>query len=151
MNTDAFFDPSKYAELLKSYDMTKFFPSAQAPQIDPVAMIDAQKKNLDALVSANQKASDSYKALFEKQIKTFEATMTEARKHVEAFDATDMSPEAAQKQSEFAQAAFEKALKNMTVLAEEAQKANAEAYKIVASRIEDSVKELQSLTQKMTS
>jgi len=86
--------------------------------------MEAQKKNMDALVAANQKAADGYKALFEKQVKVFETTMTEARKHAESFDATKMTPDAAQNQAEFAKVAFEKALKNMTALAEEAQKAN---------------------------
>ena len=143
-----FFDPSQFTELFKSYDMTKFFPTGQSPQLDPNALMEAQKKNMEALVAANQKAAEGYKALFEKQISVFETTMAEARKHAESFDASNMSPDAAQKQTDFAKAAFEKALKNMTALAEEAQKANSEAYKVVSSRVEDSVKELQAMATK---
>lgn len=150
VNTTNFFDPSQFTELFKSYDMTKFFPSASNPQVDPAALMEAQKKNMDALVAANQKAAEGYKVLFEKQVKVFETTMTEARKHAEGFDATAMTPDGAQKQTEFAKAAFEKALKNMTVLAEEAQKANSDAYKVVSARIEDSVKELQALASKFS-
>jgi len=123
VNTTNFFDPAQFQELFKSYDMTKFFPNASTPQVDPAELMEAQKKNMDALVAANQKAADGYKALFEKQVKVFETTMTEARKHAESFDATKMTPDAAQNQAEFAKVAFEKALKNMTALAEEAQKA----------------------------
>ncbi len=148
--TTNFFDPAQFTEMFKSYDMTKFFPTAQAPQVDPSALMEAQKKNMDTLIEANQKAAEGYKALFEKQVKVFETTMTEARKHATAFDASDMSPDAAQKQTEFAKAAFEKALNNMTVLAEEAQKANTDAYKVVSARIEDSVKELQAMASKFT-
>lgn len=150
VNTTNFFDPAQFQELFKSYDMTKFFPNASTPQVDPAELMEAQKKNMDALVAANQKAADGYKALFEKQVKVFETTMTEARKHAESFDATKMTPDAAQNQAEFAKVAFEKALKNMTALAEEAQKANSDAYKVVSKRIEDSVKELQAIASKFS-
>lgn len=144
------FDPAQVTEFFKSYDMTKFFPAGNAPQVDPSALMDAQKKNMEALVEANQKAAEGYKALFEKQVKVFEDTMAEARKQAEGFDATKMSPDAAKEQAEYAKVAFEKALKNMTILAEEAQKANSEAFKVVSARIEDSVKELQALAAKFT-
>ena len=150
VKTTNFFDPAQFQELFKSYDMTKFFPSAQTPQVDPSALMEAQKKNMDALVEANKKAAEGYKSLFEKQVKVFETTMAEARKHAEGFDASKMSPDTAAEQTEFAKVAFEKAVKNMTVLAEEAQKANSEAYKVVSKRVEDSVKELQTLASKFT-
>ncbi len=150
VNTSDFFNPAQFQELFKSYDMSKFFPNASTPQVDPAALMEAQKKNMEALVAANQKAADGYKALFEKQVKVFEDTMAEARKHAEGFDATKMSPDAAQKQADFAKVAFEKALKNMTALAEEAQKANSDAYSVVSKRVEDSVKELQAMAAKFT-
>ena len=150
VDASKFFDQSQFADLFKTYDMTKFFPAATAPGVDPAALMDAQKKNMDALAAANQKAADGYKSLFESQVKVFETTMAEARKHAESFDATDMSADAAQKQAEYAKAAFEKALKNMTLLAEEAQKANSDAYQIVSKRVEESVKELQALASKFT-
>jgi len=148
--TPNFFDPAQFSELFKSYDMSKFFPSAATPQVDATALMEAQKKNMDALMAANQKAADGYKALFEKQVKVFETTMAEARKHAEGFDATKMSPDAAQKQAEYAKVAFEKAVKNMTVLAEEAQKANSNAYTVVSKRVEASVKELQDMASKFS-
>ncbi len=145
-----YFDPSQFAELFKAYDMTKFYDAAQSPQLDPNALMEAQKKNMEALVSANTKAAEAYKKLFEKQVKTFEASMADARKQAKAFDTADMSPEAAQKQADYTKAAFEKAIKNMTVLAEEAHKANSDAFKIVSARIEDGVKELQTMASKFT-
>lgn len=150
MAMNSFFDPSQFNALFKSYDMSQFFPTSGQAQLDPTALLEAQKKNMDALVAANQKAAEGYKSLFEKQVKVFESTMTEARKQAESYDATNMSVEAAQAQTEYVQAAFEKAVKNMTDLAEEAQKANTNAYKIVSERVEDSVKELQALATKFT-
>lgn len=144
-----FFDPTQFSDLFKSYDMSKFFPKSAA-DLDPSALMESQKKNMDALIEANKKAAEGYKALFEKQVKVFEATMTEARQQAEGFDATNISTEAAQAQAEYAKAAFEKAVENMTALAEEAQKANTDAYQVVASRVEDSVKELQAIASKFT-
>ena len=150
MKATNFFDPAQITDLFKSYDMNAFFPKAPSAQVDPAALMETQKKNMEALVAANQKAAEGYKALFEGQVKVFEETMQEARAKASEFDANDASPEAAQKQAEYAQVAFENALKNMTALAEGAQKANADAFEIVSKRVEENMAELQKLAAKFT-
>ena len=109
----------------------------------------AQQKNMDALVEANKAAAAGYQDLFKKQIAIFEETMAEAQKQMKSFDATKIDPETAKAQGELAKAAFEKALANMQALAESAQKANAEAYEIVAARIKESISELQDMAGKV--
>ena len=143
------FDASAMTEFLRG-DFMKYFPDGKMPQFDASEVFDAQKKNMDALVTANQAAADAYQALFSKQVEIFEATLTEAKKNVEGFDMTSAPADVAKQQADYAKTAFEKALKNMTELAQEAQKANSSAYEIVSKRIEASVSELQDLSKKFT-
>ena len=50
------FDPSKMAEMMKSADFSKMFDFTQFKGMDQSALFDAQKKNMDALVAAQQAA-----------------------------------------------------------------------------------------------
>jgi phasin family protein len=139
------FDVEKMAEFLKQSDFTKHLASMKLPGVDAEALMSAQRKNMDALVEANKAAAAGYQDLFKKQMAVFEETMAEAQKQMKAFDATQIDPEKTKAQAELARAAFEKALANMQALAESAQKANAEAYDIVAARIRESMGELREM------
>lgn len=139
------FDVDKLSEFFKQNDFSKQLASMKIPGVDTDALVAAQQKNMDALVEANKAAAAGYQDLFRKQVAIFEETMAEARKHLKAFDTTKIDPEAAKAQSELARTAFEKALANMQALAESAQKANSDAYDIVASRIRESLAELRDM------
>ena len=143
------FDPEKMTEFFKQNDFTKYLANMKMPGLDADAMVKAQQKNMDALVEANKAAAAGYQDLFKKQIAIFEETMAEAQKQMKSFDVNKMNPETAKAQAELAKAAFEKALANMQALAESAQKANAEAYEIVAARIKESLSELKDLAGKV--
>ena len=142
------FDVDKMTELFKQNDFTKLLASLKMPGVDADAMVKAQQKNMDALVEANKAAAAGYQELFKKQVAIFEETMAEAQRQMQSFDAAKLD-ERAKAQAELAKAAFEKALANMQALAESAQKANAEAYEIVAARIKESLAELKDLAGKV--
>jgi phasin family protein len=145
------FDAEKMTEFFRTNEFTKQFQNLKMPGLDPEAIMDAQKKNMDALVRANQAAAAGYQDLFKKQVAIFEETMAEAQKHMKGFDTTKLDADSAKAQGELARAAFERALSNMQMLAETAQKANTEAYEIVSARIQESMAELRDVAQKLTS
>jgi phasin family protein len=144
------FDVEKMTEFFKQNDFTKHLANLKMPGMDADALVKAQQKNMDALVEANKAAAAGYQDLFKKQISIFEETMAEAQKQMKSFDATKIDAEKAKAQGELAKAAFEKALSNMQALAESAQKANTEAYEIVAARIKESIAELRDMAAKST-
>ena len=142
------FDVEKLTDFFKQNDFTKHLASLKMPGVDTDSLVKAQQKNMDALVEANKAAAAGYQDLFKKQVAIFEETMAEAQKQMKAFDATKIDADAAKAQAELAKAAFEKALANMQALAESAQKANSDAYEIVAARIKESVAELRDMAKK---
>ncbi|HMQ93358.1 MAG TPA: phasin family protein [Amaricoccus sp.] len=144
------FDAEKMSEFFRSNDFTKALSTMKMPGLDGEAIMEAQKKNMDALVEANKAAAAGYQDLFKKQMAIFEETMAEAQKQMKAFDATKLDADKAKAQGELAKAAFEKALANMQALAESAQKANSEAYEIVSARIQESLTELRDMAAKAT-
>ncbi len=142
------FDVEKMTEFFKNNDFTKAMSGMKMPEFDAEAIVAAQKKNMDALVEANKAAAAGYQDLFKKQMAIFEETMAEAQKHMKSFDTTKLDADTTKAQADLAKAAFEKALANMQALAESAQKANADAYEIVAARIQESLTELRDLATK---
>lgn len=145
------FDVEKMTDFFKQNDFTKHLSQLPLSGIDPEALIATQKKNMDALVEANKAAAAGYQDLFKRQMAIFEETMSEAKEHLKSFDATKIDAESAKVQADLAKAAFEKALANMQALAESAQKANADAYEIVSSRIKESLTELRDMASKTRS
>lgn len=143
------YDPEKIAEFFKQNDFTKQFAAFRLPEVDTEALLNSQKKNMDALVEANKAAAAGYQDLFKKQVSIFEETMAEAQKHLKSLDTTKLDADSAKAQAELARAAFEKAITNMQALAESAQKANASAYEIVSARIQESMGELRDLANNL--
>jgi phasin family protein len=142
------FDPEKMTEFFRQNDFTRYLASYQGTGFDPEALMQAQQKNMNALVEANKAAAAGYQDLFKKQVAIFEETMTEAKKQLQEFDATKLDAETARARTELVKVAFEKAIGNMQALAEAAQKANTDAYKIVSERIQESLAEIRDLAAK---
>lgn len=137
------FDPAVFADMFKSMDMSKMFDPNAFKALDQSALADAQKKNMDALISAQKAAAAGYQDLFEKQVKVFQDTLASAQGAMEAMSKSNPA-DAAKAQAEMTAKAYEAAIANAQELAEAARRANQDAYDIVKARIEESVKELQS-------
>lgn len=147
------FDPEKFADMFKMPDFSKMFDPKmmegfKLPNFDPSMFMDSQKKNLEALIAANQAAMAGYQDFMKKQMAIFEETMAAAQSAM-ANVGDSLGPDAAAKQAELYKTAFEKALANMTELAEAAKKANEEAFAIVSARVQESIAELQKLAPKL--
>lgn len=141
------FDAEKMAEMFKMPDMNKMFEGFKMPGFDPSSMMESQKKNMEALVAANQAAVAGYQDFFKKQMAIFEETMAAAQTQMASMG-DSMSADGAAKQADVYKVAFEKALANMTELAEAAKKANEEAFAIVSARVQESIAELQAMAPK---
>jgi len=136
------FDPSKFADMFKNMDVSKMFDVSSFKGFDQSALFAAQQKNMDALVAAQQTAAAGYQDLFEKQVTVFQDTMKAAQSQMAEMSKTDLGADSAAKQAEMTSKAFESAVANARDLAEAAQKANEEAFKIVQARVEASIEEL---------
>ncbi len=141
------FDADKLSEMFKTPDLTKMFEGMKVPGFDMTAMMDTQKKNVEALVAANRAAAAGYQDFYKKQMAIFEETMNTAQAQIAAMG-ENLGPDSATKQADLYKVAFEKALANMTELAEAAKKANEEAFAIVSARVKESLAELQALAPK---
>ena len=146
--TNPFFDPAQLAGGLKALDIFSQIDAGGLQSLDPGELMKLQTKNMEALVNANKRASETYKALFEKQIKEFETSVAEVRNEMASFDGTDMTADTVQNQIDAVKTAFDKGMESLASLAAEAQKANTSVLKDIASSIEDGIKEFNKTVQK---
>jgi phasin family protein len=150
---EAFFDVSK---LMKEFDPTKMvgelsnmLKQYKLPGVDVDSIVASQKKNLEALTSANRVAIEGMQAVVKRQAEILQQTMNEASKAVDALSKAGSPPDVAAKQAELTKDAFERALSNMRELAEMVSKSNQEATSTINSRISASLDEMKEVALKL--
>ena len=122
------------------FDFTKLMSQFQLPGVDFTALVDRERKNIEALVKANRIAFEGWQHLVRRQAEMLEETM----KKVVA-DAGQQDPK---KRADLAKEGFENALANMRELAEITTHSQKEAFDVVRKRIEEHVEGIRNLGKK---
>lgn len=133
--------PSSKTGALPGFDFSKLLGQYKIPGVDFSAIMEREKKNIEALTKANKIAYDGWQALLKKQAEIFQETMAEAMSHAK-------KQEAMKVRADVAKQGFEKALGNMKHLAEMATKSQSEAYEVVRQRIAENLEELRNMAKK---
>ena len=128
---------------------TKMLEQFRIPGVDLQAIMESRRKDVEAVVQANQVAFQGVQALVQRQTEILQQTMSEWQKVVQ--DMAGKEPGAAiGSQAELAKQAFEKALANMRELAELAVKAQSDAYEVIKQRMHENIEELRSALKKQS-
>lgn len=114
------------------FDFTKILEQYKLPGVDFAALVERERKNIDALMQANKIAFEGWQALIRRQSEILQETMSQAIADARAHDV-------AKKQVDIAKQGFEKALDNMRELAEMAAKSQKEAFEIVRKRFDENM------------
>ncbi|MBT1510070.1 TIGR01841 family phasin [Bradyrhizobium sp. SRL28] len=112
------------------FDFAKLIESCQISGVDMMALINTEKKNIDALIEVNRSAYDSWRSLMAQQTEVFQETM-------KAIAAEASVESVAGRRTEIARQGFEKALANMRQLAETAADSQKQTMEILHRRFED--------------
>jgi phasin family protein len=123
------------------FDFTKLMSQFQLPGVDFAALVDRERKNIEALAKANRIAFEGWQRLVRRQAEMLQETM----KKVVA-DASQQ--DAKKKRADLAKEGFEKALANMRELAEITTQSQKEAFDVVRRRIEENVEGIRNLGRK---
>ncbi len=147
------FDPAEMMKMFDPQQMSKMFSpdqfqSAFAPLaskgLDVQSLMEANKRNMEAVMAANKAAMEANKSVYEKQMQIFEAMTETAQKQAQSLSST--SPQDfAKKQAEIYGAAFEKSLTLMTELAETTRKANEQAFANLQQQIDTAMNDLKKM------
>jgi phasin family protein len=130
------------------FDLTKLLGDFKVPGIDFEAIVASQRKNIEAVTTANQLAVEGLQAVLRRQAEIIRQSIEEASSLVGDFTAVGAPEEKAAKQAELVKSTFEKALANVKELSELVAKSNAEAADILAKRVSESLDEVKTAIAK---
>jgi phasin family protein len=130
------------------FELSKILGDLKIPGIDMEAMLAAQRKNIEALTTANRLAVEGMQAVAKRQAEILAQAMTEVSEMTQQFAKAGNPQEMSAKQAELSKEAFEKALANMREMAELINKANAEVFTVINKRVSESIDELKNLLAK---
>ncbi|BDB28052.1 hypothetical protein Tamer19_14270 [Cupriavidus sp. TA19] len=128
-------------------DFTKLMEQFRVPGLDMTAVIEARRKDIEALTEANKLAYEGMQAVMMKQQEIFTQTMQQLQAAAQQYATGGNPAEAMAKHGELVQRALHQAFENMRELAETAQKAQTEALTVIGKRAEQNVKEAGQLFQ----
>ena len=124
-------------------NLKKLTDKYQLPGVNIEALVDWQRKDMEALAEANRQAFEGIKALIDRRNEILQQTLTQWQATVR--DAT--SAEAMSKQTEAVKQGIETAIANFRELSQlEAQSRN-NAWKVVQDRIQENLSNMQKLLQ----
>ncbi|VTU16131.1 TIGR01841 family phasin [Variovorax sp. PBL-E5] len=110
------------------------------------AIVESGRKDLQALVQANEKSYQGLQAVVQRQTEMLKASIGEWQGAVKGMSAGDPRENLA-KLDTMGKAAFKRALDDIRELAELAAKSQADAFDVVRQRIRDNVDEVSKLLQ----
>ena len=123
-------------------DIQKIMDQFKVPGVDMPAIIEARRKDIEALVAANKAAFESMKALGAKQTEMFKEAMQGIQESAKAVGKGVGDPG---KQAELVRNACAKAIADMQDLAEMMRKSQADTMAHITRRADEHVAEIKNL------
>ena len=139
---------AKQAMPMWDMDLSKMFAEMKLPTVDMDSVMAAQRKNIEALTSANKLAFEGMQAVARRQADVMRQMMEEMSGMISDMMTTGSPEEKVARQAEMAKKTFERILANMKELAEMLSKSNSEAANVINGRISESLEELKAMAKK---
>jgi phasin family protein len=130
-------DTTSYIEMLR-----KFGNDLGLPKLDVDKLIEAQKKNIEALGQSARVAAQGAQSVAEKQREVLEAGLQEAATLARGYQPLGKLQDNLALQTEFAKKVFEIAVKGAQESATTARQSTSEAVRIIQDRLKESFEEV---------
>jgi phasin family protein len=124
-------------------DLGKLTAKIKVPGIDVAAIVESQRKDMEALAEANKQAYEGIKALAQRRNEILQEALVEWQEAMK--DAT--GKDALAKNAERAKRGVQQAIANFKELADMEAKSRSKAWKIVQDRFQENLANLQKLLQ----
>lgn len=125
-------------------DIAQLMQHAQFPEIDLESVMNAQRRNIEALVAANQEAYQGMQRLAQRQAQILQEAVEEWQAIVGRSSATGAAP-GIKEQADLAQRALTRAAANLRELAELATASQTRVFAVIQKRSEDNLAQLKHL------
>lgn len=122
-------------------DLAQLMAQFKMPGVDVNALVEWQRKDLEALAEANREAYEGYKSLIERRNEILQEALLGWQGSMQSM----MDPNALSKQSDAAREGIQKAIDNFRELAEMEAETRRRAWKAVQERLQANMDHLQEL------
>ncbi|MCF8483145.1 MAG: phasin family protein [Rhodospirillum sp.] len=139
---------AKQPENFFDFDFSKYLTDMKVPGIDVDTIVASQRRNLEALTSANKLAVEGMQAIMKRQAEILRQSMEEAATVAQDLTGPDAPQDKFGKQTELVKDSFEKTIANMRELAEMMAKSNTEVFELLNGRISAAMEEAKTLMEK---
>lgn len=143
MKIMAEFGPAKMAD-----EFVKAAGKFKLPAMDVDALLDSQRKNVEAITFANKAAAEGVQKVAKRQAEMVTEAFEEIAGAMTALGKAGSPQDVAAKQVELAKGAYEAALANIRELAELVSESNEEAAEAISARVVEALDEIKSATLK---
>jgi phasin family protein len=123
-------------------DVTKMLEQFKVPGIDMAAIIEARRKDIEALTESNKAAVQAMQAMASKQAEMLSAAMHEIQATTQILASSVVDPA---KQTEIVKKAYAKALADAKDLAEMARKAQTDSMASITQRASEHMAEIKKM------
>ena len=130
-------------------DFTKFAEQFKVPSVDAEALIDSQRKNIEAVTAANRVAFEGAQAVSRRQVEILRQLMEGSASAVQEFSAVGKPEDKLAKQAELLKQTYEQSLANIRELTELGAKSQSEAAELINQRISEGLDELMAAFKKV--
>lgn len=124
------------------FDFTKYAEQFRMPNVDSKALIETQRKNIEAMTQANRVAFEGIQAIAQRQGEIVRQAMQETADAMQQLNTAGTPEERVAKQADLAKHSFETALKNVKELTEMGAKSNNEAIELLNKRVSENFDEM---------
>ncbi|MDE0811021.1 MAG: phasin family protein [Alphaproteobacteria bacterium] len=133
---------TKKANPLKMFDFQSMFHNAKIPGFDIDAIIAAQKKNVEAVVGANQTVAEGFQAITKRQLEVAQTMVQDTGVRMADLMGATALEERMAKQAELAKSGIEQASQSMREVFGVLGKAQTEAFALIKRRMDESLDEI---------
>lgn len=128
-------------------DFRQMVEKYKLPNVDIAALVDWQRKDMEALVEANRQANEGIRALIERRNEILGETFAEWQAAVQNLAGNMTGTDVLSKQADIAKQGVEKAVENFRELTQLEMQAHTNAWKVVQERMQENMANLQKLLQ----
>lgn len=134
------------------YDMKKLMsefkvPDFNVPSVDVESIVDAQKKNVEAISNASKMAFEGAQAIMERQGELAHKAIEEITEAVKELSEVSSPQEGISKQADATKEALERSLSNVSELTDMMTKSNQAVFELLNKRINQVITEYQEMIE----
>lgn len=148
MDTSKMMDITKMMDMSKLTDVTKMMSECKMPNIDVESMMAAQRKNIEAMTSSNQKTFESVQAFLRRQSELARQSFEATSGLVQAIMAAPTPEEKVTKQVEATKSAVENCVGSLKELSELLSQSQVQTMEAVSTAVNESLSGIQGMMKK---